>query len=158
MKRRGRGVEFDDDSEEDDDDDHARRIRRRMHKKRRIEGDSLDDLGQYARGFSLHTMANTVTTAKHEETLPFFNDYQMNLADDDLSELAHLQREDVDNDEDTEEPMEEISTNEVYKQVREAARKKAPKVCLIISLMAAMLSERLVPAIRYNKPARCIMG
>jgi hypothetical protein len=55
MKRRGRGLEFDDDSEEDDDDDHARRIRRRMHKKRRIEGDSLDDLGQYVRGVGLHT-------------------------------------------------------------------------------------------------------
>ena len=98
-------------------------------------------------------MADTATTAKHEETLPFFNDYQMNLADDDLSELAHLQQEDVDNGEDTEEPMEEVSTNEVLKQVREVARKKAPQVCLIIFFMAVMLSERFVPAIRHNKSA-----
>lgn len=44
MKRRDRGVGFEDDSDEDDDDD-ARRIRRRIHKKRKIEGDSLEALG-----------------------------------------------------------------------------------------------------------------
>ena len=44
MKRRDRGVGFDDDSDEDDEDAH--RIRQRIHKKRKIEGDSLEALGQ----------------------------------------------------------------------------------------------------------------
>ena len=45
MKRRDRGVGFEDESDEDDDDD-ARRIRERIRKKRKIEGDSLEALGQ----------------------------------------------------------------------------------------------------------------
>ena len=45
MKRRDRGVGFEDDSDEDDDDD-ARRIRQRIYKKRKIEGDSLEALGR----------------------------------------------------------------------------------------------------------------
>lgn len=43
MKRRDRGVGFEDDS--DDDDDDERRIRQRMYKKRKIEGDNLEALG-----------------------------------------------------------------------------------------------------------------
>ena len=45
MKRRDRGVGFEDDSDEDDDDEE-RRIRQRIYKKRKIEGDNLEALGQ----------------------------------------------------------------------------------------------------------------
>lgn len=45
MKRRDRGIAIEYDSEEDEDD-NARRIRKRMYKKRKIEGDSLEALGQ----------------------------------------------------------------------------------------------------------------
>lgn len=45
MKRRDRGVGFEDDSDEDDDEDGCR-IRQRIHKRRKIEGDSLEVLGQ----------------------------------------------------------------------------------------------------------------
>ena len=47
-KRRG-GVDLAD-SDDDEDDEEARRIRRKMHKKRRVEGDTLEDLGMSARG------------------------------------------------------------------------------------------------------------
>lgn len=36
------------DSDDDEDDEEARRIRRKMHKKRRVDGDTLEDLGKSA--------------------------------------------------------------------------------------------------------------
>lgn len=45
-KRLGRGVNLDDDSDEDGEEDQNQQIRRRMSKKRRIEGDNLEALGQ----------------------------------------------------------------------------------------------------------------
>lgn len=43
-KRRGGGLALDDSDSENDDDEDAQR-RRRMNKKRRIQGDKLEDLG-----------------------------------------------------------------------------------------------------------------
>lgn len=43
-KRRNRGIEWDD-SEDEDEDEEAARIRRKMNKKRKIEGDNLEELG-----------------------------------------------------------------------------------------------------------------
>jgi mediator of replication checkpoint protein 1 len=43
-KRRNRGIDFED-SDSELDDDEAREQRRRMAKKRKIEGDTLPELG-----------------------------------------------------------------------------------------------------------------
>ena len=44
-KRRGGGIALDDSESDEDEDDEARRLRHRMHKKRKIQGDKLEDLG-----------------------------------------------------------------------------------------------------------------
>lgn len=45
VKRRDRGINFED-SDSEDEDENAQRVRRKMmSKKRRIEGDSLEQLG-----------------------------------------------------------------------------------------------------------------
>ncbi|KAG1756055.1 hypothetical protein EDB19DRAFT_1902237 [Suillus lakei] len=44
-KRRDRGIGFDEDSDDDEEDENNRRIRRGMNKKRKIDGDTLEDLG-----------------------------------------------------------------------------------------------------------------
>jgi len=46
-KRRDRGIGFDEDSDNDEEDEHNRRIRRGMNKKRKIDGDTLEDLGKW---------------------------------------------------------------------------------------------------------------
>lgn len=48
VKRRNRGVGMDSsDDEDEDEEDRLRRIREKMHsKKRRIDGDNLEELGQ----------------------------------------------------------------------------------------------------------------
>ena len=45
MARRNRGVEFEDDDSDEEDDDAAR-ARRRMRQKRKVQGDSLDEIGK----------------------------------------------------------------------------------------------------------------
>ena len=45
MKRRDRGVGFEDESDEDEDEERMRHIRRGMYKKRKISGDGLEALG-----------------------------------------------------------------------------------------------------------------
>ncbi|KAF8558978.1 hypothetical protein OG21DRAFT_1480851 [Imleria badia] len=109
MKRsRDRGVGFEDESDEDDDDD-ARRIRQRIHKKRKIEGDSLEALGQ------------------NEETRAFYNTYHQDLINED-DEFGYL-REDVvmpadDDSAPGAEPEEQetVSANEIRQRVREMAQ------------------------------------
>ncbi|KIJ70449.1 hypothetical protein HYDPIDRAFT_78205 [Hydnomerulius pinastri MD-312] len=110
MKRRDRGVGFEDDSD-DDDDDEARRIRQRMYKKRKIEGDDLEALGQ------------------NEATRAFYNAYQQDLMDDDDDEFKHL-REDIQMGEDDAEaeepePREVVSVDEVRQRLREMAQSNA---------------------------------
>ncbi|KAF8845644.1 hypothetical protein BDN67DRAFT_1033013 [Paxillus ammoniavirescens] len=108
MKRRDRGVGFQDDSDDDDDgDDEARRIRQRMYKKRKIEGDNLEALGQ------------------NESTRAFYNTYHQDLVDED-DEFKHL-REDVvmgEDDVQAEEPEERetVSVDEVRQRLREVAQ------------------------------------
>jgi mediator of replication checkpoint protein 1 len=46
IKRRDRGIGFDEDSDDDEEDENNRRIRRGMNKKRKIDGDTLEDLGK----------------------------------------------------------------------------------------------------------------
>ncbi|KAH0839632.1 hypothetical protein J3R83DRAFT_548 [Lanmaoa asiatica] len=107
IKRRDRGVGFEDDSDEDDDDD-ARRIRQRIHKKRKIEGDSLEALGQ------------------NEETRAFYNTYHQDLIDED--DEFGLLREDiampVNDDAQAEEPEEQetVSIDEIRQRVRDIAQ------------------------------------
>ena len=50
QKRRTRGLGLDDDGDDEDEneDDVNRRIRLRMNKKRRIDADTLDELGEHA--------------------------------------------------------------------------------------------------------------
>lgn len=45
-KRRNRGIDFDSDESDDEDDPDAKYRRQKMNKKRRIDGDSLDELGE----------------------------------------------------------------------------------------------------------------
>ncbi|KAG0699868.1 MRC1-like domain-containing protein [Suillus ampliporus] len=106
MKRRDRGIGFDDDSDDEDEDENNRRIRRGMNKKRKIDGDTLEDLG------------------RNEETKAFYEAYQGELVDDDL-EFVHLQ---VDTQMASEDEDEEKETRKVVliedlnAELREAAR------------------------------------
>ncbi|KAG9317178.1 hypothetical protein JVU11DRAFT_1371 [Chiua virens] len=106
MKRRGLGVDLEDNSDEDEDDDH--RIRQRIYKKRKIEGDTLEALGQ------------------NEETRAFYNTYHQDLIDED-DDFAHL-REDIimpvdDGTIRTEEPEQEtVSVDEIRQRVRDLAQ------------------------------------
>ncbi|KAF9224303.1 hypothetical protein BS17DRAFT_779610 [Gyrodon lividus] len=107
MKRRDRGVGFEDDSDEDDDDE-ARRIRQRMYKKRKVEGDDLEALGQ------------------NEQTRAFYNTYHQDLVDED-DEFKHLREDDVvmaDDDAQADEPekRETVSVDEVRQRLREMAQ------------------------------------
>jgi mediator of replication checkpoint protein 1 len=45
VKKRA-GISIDDDSDEDDDDEADKRRRRLMAKRRKIDGDNLDELGE----------------------------------------------------------------------------------------------------------------
>lgn len=45
-KRRAGGLNVDDDSSDEDEDEQAKRIRRKIAKKRKIDGDNLEELGE----------------------------------------------------------------------------------------------------------------
>ncbi|KAG2071979.1 hypothetical protein BDR04DRAFT_1097661 [Suillus decipiens] len=106
MKRRDRGIGFEEDSDDDEEDENNRRIRRGMNKKRKIDGDTLEDLG------------------RNQETKAFYDAYQHDLVDDDL-EFVHLKTDApmVSEDED-EETGEVVSTNDLNAELREAARNR----------------------------------
>ncbi|KAL4082002.1 hypothetical protein V8B97DRAFT_1879878 [Scleroderma yunnanense] len=103
-KRSGRGVNLDDDSDENGDDDENRLIRRRMNKKRKIDGDDLEALGQ------------------NEETRAFYNTYHQDLIDDGDDEFKHLQDVPMEADEEEPEQRESVTTDEIRDRVREMAR------------------------------------
>ena len=135
MKRsRDRGVGFEDESDEDDDDD-ARRIRQRIHKKRKIEGDSLEALGQLSVANILYVTHEF--SGQNEETRAFYNTYHQDLIDED-DEFGHL-REGVtmpadDEDAPGAEPEEQetISVNEIRQRVREMAQNNLVSVNRIL--------------------------
>jgi mediator of replication checkpoint protein 1 len=106
MKRRDRGIGFEEDSDDDEEDENIRRIRRGMNKKRKIDGDTLEDLG------------------RNQETKAFYDAYQHDLVDDDL-EFAHLQTDTrmVSEDEDGE-TGEVVLTEDLNTELREAARNR----------------------------------
>ncbi|OBZ76695.1 hypothetical protein A0H81_04027 [Grifola frondosa] len=108
-KRRDRGVGFED-SDSDDDDDEARRLRRgAIHKKRRIDGDTLEEL------------------AKDKETQAFVEAYHADMIDGD-EEFAHLQADamDLDNEDQRQssDEQEEITADQLREQLREASRQE----------------------------------
>lgn len=106
IKRRDRGIGFDEDSDDDEEDENNRRIRRGMNKKRKIDGDTLEDLG------------------RNKETKAFYDAYQQELIDDDL-EFDHLQTDTrmVSDDED-EETRKVVLTEDLNAELREAARNR----------------------------------
>ncbi|KAG1780344.1 MRC1-like domain-containing protein [Suillus placidus] len=106
MKRRDRGIGFEEDSDDDEEDENNRRIRRGMNKKRKIDGDTLEDLG------------------RNQETKAFYDAYQHELIDDDL-EFGHLQPDTamVSEDED-EETRKVVLTEDLNAELREAARNR----------------------------------
>ncbi|KAG1874779.1 MRC1-like domain-containing protein, partial [Suillus subalutaceus] len=107
MKRRDRGIGFEEDSDDDDEDENNRRIRRGMNKKRKIDGDTLEDLGKWC-----------------NQTKAFYDAYQHDLIDDGL-EFAHLQTDTrmVSEDED-EETGDVVLTEDLNAELREAARNR----------------------------------
>lgn len=102
-KRRGRGGLDFEDSDSDDEDEHAKRLRQRAAKKRRIDGDSLEEL------------------ARNNETLAFVQAY--NHDDDDADDFSHIQQDDatlVDEIEPREtETHEVVSVEQVIREGRE---------------------------------------
>ncbi|TDL29815.1 hypothetical protein BD410DRAFT_893045 [Rickenella mellea] len=112
VKRRS-GVDVDGDSDDSDDDD-ARDLRRKIHKKRKVDGDTLEDL------------------AKSDATRPFYDGYQKDLQDDDEDLSQLLANDDMEivaddaSDEDDEE-RETISAAEVKARLQEAARSNQPR-------------------------------
>ncbi|KAI6047042.1 MRC1-like domain-containing protein [Pisolithus marmoratus] len=102
-KRLGRGVNMDEDSD-DEEDDGDRRIRQRMNKKRKIDGDDLEALGQ------------------NEETRAFYNTYHQDLVDDGDDEFKHLHGVPVESDGDDDPERESVTVFEVHERVREVAR------------------------------------
>ncbi|THH12400.1 hypothetical protein EW145_g66 [Phellinidium pouzarii] len=110
-KRRGGGIAMDD-SDSDEEDEETRRLRQRMHKKRRIEGDSLEALG------------------KDEKSRAFYEAYQRDVQDEDNDDFAHLTRDDMDLEDegDENEPPEVVSTSEIQTRLREAARNRGKEM------------------------------
>ncbi|GJE84413.1 MRC1 domain-containing protein [Phanerochaete sordida] len=104
VKRRNQLLDYDDD-ESDEEDEDARRRRQRMAKKRRIEGDSLEQL------------------ANNPNTQAFVQAYRADM-DDDNEEFAHLERDEMslnfigdDNLDDGEDEDEEQESHEVVTTV-----------------------------------------
>ncbi|KAG6831871.1 hypothetical protein H0H92_006988 [Tricholoma furcatifolium] len=114
-KRRNRGLGMDDSDDDSEDDYHNRRIRQGMYKKQKIE---RDDIKRNIAG-------------QHEETKSFFNVYAQNLTVDD-ADFAYLQESqppdvlmqnvEEEAEEEEDEPREVVTTAEVHKLLREAAR------------------------------------
>lgn len=106
MKRRDRGVGFEDESDDGEDEELSRNIRRGMYKKRKIDGDDLEALGQ------------------NQETRAFYETYQQNLMEDE-NEFAHLHQDDaamMDAEDEDDQGMEaEVSVDEVRRQLRQVA-------------------------------------
>ncbi|KAH7888042.1 hypothetical protein F5I97DRAFT_944152 [Phlebopus sp. FC_14] len=124
VKRRDRGVGFEDDSEENDDDYEARRIRQRMHKKRKIDGDDLEALGRCDVPAS-GTDPTFHSAGQNEETRAFYNTYHQDLqASDDDDEFAHLREAApvIDDDAAENEEREMVSVDEIRTRLREAAQ------------------------------------
>ncbi|EIW82499.1 hypothetical protein CONPUDRAFT_153372 [Coniophora puteana RWD-64-598 SS2] len=106
MKRRDRGVGFEDESDDGEDEELSRNIRRGMYKKRKIDGDDLEALGQ------------------NQETRAFYDTYQQDLMEDE-NEFAHLHQDDaamMDAEDEDDQGMEaEVSVDEVRRQLRQVA-------------------------------------
>ncbi|KAG1753709.1 MRC1-like domain-containing protein [Suillus paluster] len=106
MKRRDRGIGFDEDSDDEDEDENNRRIRRSMNKKRKVDGDTLEDLG------------------RNEATKAFYDAYQNELMDDDL-EFVHLQTDTrMASEDEDEETRKVVLIEDLNAELREAAKKK----------------------------------
>ncbi|KAL5527514.1 hypothetical protein ACEPAG_6315 [Sanghuangporus baumii] len=105
-KRRGGGVAMEDSESDEDEDEEARMLRRRMHKKRRIDGDKLEDL------------------KKDERSKAFYDAYQRDVQHEGDNDFAHLAIDDWKNEDenDTDEEPETVSTTEIHRRLREAAR------------------------------------
>ncbi|KAF7794524.1 hypothetical protein EIP86_005658 [Pleurotus ostreatoroseus] len=125
-RRRERGLDFNSSDSENDgsdnDDPSAKRRREKMRKKRKIDGDTLDDL------------------EKHVETKPFVQAYRTDLEDDN-DEFSYMQEDDFtslplgndeadmdeDEDEDDDEPRESVSAAALREELRDAIRHKDTK-------------------------------
>jgi len=110
-KRRGGRVGLDDSGESEEDDDDARRLRQRIHKKRRVAGDTLEELG------------------KDEKSEAFVRGYEDDLHDDAMDYFAHLAQDEmeVDENDENEEPTETVDASEVQAQLRLAAQNSKGK-------------------------------
>ncbi|PCH41249.1 hypothetical protein WOLCODRAFT_143468 [Wolfiporia cocos MD-104 SS10] len=113
IKRRDHGIGFED-SESDSDDEAAAARRRMQAKKRKIEGDSLEQL------------------AKHPETLAFYQAYHVgNTADGDdfvdsnQDELTLVDGRDSRDAEEEQEEDEPMTVSELHQKLREAAQEAA---------------------------------
>ncbi|KZT71600.1 hypothetical protein DAEQUDRAFT_114019 [Daedalea quercina L-15889] len=118
MARRNRGVGFEDDDSDEDDDDAARARRRMQRHKRKIDGDSLDDL------------------ARNPDTVPFAQAYQDGIADEDdfaymeqnEDTLVDVEGMDVDkvDGEEEEQEQEVVPAAQIREELRAAAREDKP--------------------------------
>ncbi|KAI0921280.1 hypothetical protein AcW2_006301 [Taiwanofungus camphoratus] len=140
-KRRDRGVGFED-SESDSDDEGAKEVRRTFNKKRRIEGDSLEEL------------------ENNPETAAFVREYRADL--DDEEDFAILNQDEetlVGEEQSLDEEPEIVSAAEVRAQLREVAQEKAQPVFNPhdVSWMDASLDEEEILAVKEvrtsSKPA-----
>ncbi|KAG8850256.1 hypothetical protein FRB96_000488 [Tulasnella sp. 330] len=127
-KKRDRGIGLDDDVSDEEEDDADRRRRLAVNKKRKINGDNLEEL------------------AKNPRTVPFYNQYQHGIALDDDDDFGAGPSSDAvdaaegavdddygadgaddDDDEDMEgedsEPRETISVAQIRREAVEAARR-----------------------------------
>lgn len=119
-KRRNRGLGMED-SDSEEEDEEARMLRRKsMNKKRRIEGDKLEDL------------------AKNPETRAFYDAYRSHLDEDDaFAKIVADEDEEMNvdggpveghdkNNENEEGPREEITAEEVRRAIRAGQFKSEP--------------------------------
>ena len=144
-KRRTRGIDFDSEESDEEDPDMKRR-RLKLHKKRKIDGDTLDALGTCAHPAPRLADANGVCEEKHPETQAFVQAYHAEM-DDDNEEFAHLDKDnlsslrlhndevevDEEDVEDENEPQEVMTANELRQQLQQAAREKVSDAGRIIA-------------------------
>lgn len=145
QKRRRGGLDFDDSDDEDADKEERDRMRREriLRKKRKVDDDSLDELGKSLLQLQIesngHLRWRLVCIGKQEATVPFVSAYYEHIEDtetvieplpEDDEEMADVDAdEDEDGDGDEDRPR-VVAMSDLHKQLREVARSGKDKVRL----------------------------
>jgi len=98
-----------------------------MNKKRKIEGDNLEALGQIVA--CLRKTHTDAPTGQNEETRAFYNTYHQDLVGDEDDNFKHLQDVPMEDDGDEPDQMESVTVDEIRECARKVARNLTVRGC-----------------------------